>query len=59
VQYCTGRRVADVDDLILNTVGGVLGYGLLRLSLARRAASVDAEKPRPAGGVSSHSGGPS
>ena len=26
VQYITGRRVADVDDLILNTLGGVLGY---------------------------------
>jgi glycopeptide antibiotics resistance protein len=25
-QYVSGRRVADVDDLILNTVGGVLGY---------------------------------
>ena len=28
----TGRRVADVDDLILNTAGGVLGYCILRLS---------------------------
>ncbi len=26
VQYATGRRVADVDDLILNTTGGVLGH---------------------------------
>src|SRR5262245_10662828 len=25
-QYCSGRRVADVDDLILNTLGGLLGY---------------------------------
>jgi glycopeptide antibiotics resistance protein len=25
-QYISGRRVADVDDLILNTVGGLLGY---------------------------------
>jgi glycopeptide antibiotics resistance protein len=30
VQYATGRRKADVDDLILNTLGGVLGYALLR-----------------------------
>jgi glycopeptide antibiotics resistance protein len=27
-QYVSGRRVPDVDDLILNTVGGVLGYAL-------------------------------
>ena len=27
-QYCLGRRVADVDDLILNTLGGWFGYGL-------------------------------
>jgi glycopeptide antibiotics resistance protein len=25
-QYVSGRRVADVDDLILNTLGGLLGY---------------------------------
>jgi glycopeptide antibiotics resistance protein len=29
-QFFSGRRVPDVDDLILNTVGGVLGYGLSR-----------------------------
>ena len=35
-QYISGRRVPDVDDLILNTLGGVLGY--LALSrLSRRA----------------------
>jgi glycopeptide antibiotics resistance protein len=28
-QYASGRRVADVDDLILNTLGGLLGYWLL------------------------------
>jgi glycopeptide antibiotics resistance protein len=26
-QYLSGRRVADVDDLILNTAGTILGYG--------------------------------
>ena len=25
-QYISGRRVPDVDDLILNTLGGMLGY---------------------------------
>ena len=36
VQYMTGRRVADVDDLILNTLGGVLGYWTLSFWLSRR-----------------------
>jgi glycopeptide antibiotics resistance protein len=31
-QYVSGRRVPDVDDLILNTLGGTLGY----LALGRR-----------------------
>jgi glycopeptide antibiotics resistance protein len=31
-QYSSGRRVADVDDLILNTLGGLLGYYALRRS---------------------------
>lgn len=30
VQYFIGRS-ADVDDLIMNTVGGVIGYGLFKL----------------------------
>jgi glycopeptide antibiotics resistance protein len=29
-QFISGRRVPDVDDLILNTIGGVLGSALLR-----------------------------
>jgi glycopeptide antibiotics resistance protein len=28
LQYVSGRRIADVDDVILNTLGGVMGYGL-------------------------------
>lgn len=27
LQYGSGRRIADVDDLLLNTLGGLLGYG--------------------------------
>ena len=34
-QYLGGRRVADVDDLILNTLGGLAGWGLLSIGLAR------------------------
>jgi glycopeptide antibiotics resistance protein len=26
LQYDSGRRVADIDDVLLNTLGGVLGY---------------------------------
>jgi glycopeptide antibiotics resistance protein len=42
LQYFSGRRVADVDDLILNTLGGCLGYGLWSLGLraARRGRPV-------------------
>lgn len=29
-QFASGRRVGDVDDLILNTLGTLLGLGLLR-----------------------------
>lgn len=49
VQYMTGRRVADVDDLILNTLGGVLGYGILRFASSRRVGEMpDSEtKNRP------------
>jgi glycopeptide antibiotics resistance protein len=46
LQYRSGRRVADVDDLTLNTLGTLLGYGAYvglarlraRLSLPCRAA---------------------
>jgi glycopeptide antibiotics resistance protein len=31
-QYLSGRRIADIDDVILNTLGAVLGYWLLRAS---------------------------
>lgn len=33
LQYLEGRRVADVDDVILNLVGAVLGYGLFRAAV--------------------------
>lgn len=29
IQYATGRRVGDVDDVILNTAGGLLGWCVL------------------------------
>jgi glycopeptide antibiotics resistance protein len=37
LQGISGRRVADVDDLILNTLGGLIGFGLwLALGRLRR-----------------------
>ncbi len=59
VQYATGRRVADVDDLILNTAGGVLGHCTLSLFLSWRRGPIDFETERPAGGISKKPGGPS
>ncbi len=35
-QARSGKRVADVDDLILNTLGGLVGFGLLRAWERRR-----------------------
>lgn len=29
-QFASGRRIADVDDLLLNTAGAVIGYALQR-----------------------------
>jgi glycopeptide antibiotics resistance protein len=59
-QYGSGRRVADVDDLTLNTLGGLLGYWLwVRLGSSgawrggRRGgtrSSVDLAGDHPAGG---------
>lgn len=57
VQYGSGRRVADVDDLILNTAGGVLGYGLLWLALGRRDRTAAAKSGGPAGNLVEGPGG--
>jgi hypothetical protein len=57
VQFSTGRRVADVDDIILNTAGGILGYYALSLSLSCRRASIAGEREQPAGGVAEYPGG--
>jgi glycopeptide antibiotics resistance protein len=32
-QYVSGRRVADVDDVLLNVAGGLLGYALFRMAV--------------------------
>lgn len=37
LQYYTRRGTADIDDIILNTFGMLLGYGVIRLFLAINA----------------------
>jgi glycopeptide antibiotics resistance protein len=41
-QYASGRRVPDVDDLILNTLGGAIGYRLANHRAAHGAPSAEA-----------------
>jgi glycopeptide antibiotics resistance protein len=57
IQYATGRRFADVDDLILNTFGGVLGHYTLSL-LAAMQRGTRAFGRRPAGDGSPPTDGP-
>ena len=58
VQYTSRRRVADVDDLILNTAGGVLGHCILWLLFTRRSGPFHDEKEGPAGVIRATPGGP-
>jgi glycopeptide antibiotics resistance protein len=58
VQYATGRRIADVDDLILNTSGGVLGHCSLSFFLSWPSGTIVSKRERPAGDESSRPGGP-
>ena len=48
LQGLSGRRVADVDDVILNTAGGLIGYGFWVVagwfSMPRRRDDQEAER---------------
>ena len=44
-QGYSGRRVADVDDLILNTVGGLVGFGMWSAFEALRRRSIGSGRP--------------
>lgn len=46
LQYRSGSRVADVDDLILNTLGGLIGYGAW-LSMGRGMRTMGRWRGRP------------
>ena len=57
VQYATGRRVADVDDVLLNTLGGALGYLLFWWPFA--IGRDPAREGGPVEGLAAASDGPS
>lgn len=41
-QYLTGARVADVDDVLMNTASGLIGYAAWRLARPRLTSQTDA-----------------
>lgn len=43
IQFITFSGSADIDDLILNTVGAAAGYGIIRLSFVRRWFKLDSD----------------
>jgi glycopeptide antibiotics resistance protein len=47
-QYASGRRVADVDDILLNASGALIGYAALRTARALVPRRASAPEP-PAG----------
>jgi glycopeptide antibiotics resistance protein len=50
LQYDSGRRVADIDDVLLNTLGGVLGYaGFVGLRRWRSRGPILPPAPRVRG----------
>ncbi|MBV8316714.1 MAG: VanZ family protein [Planctomycetaceae bacterium] len=46
LQYDSGRRVADIDDVLLNTLGGILGYAGF-VGLRRGWSEVRSSRRRP------------
>lgn len=43
-QLATARRIADVDDVLLNALGGLIGYGVYRV-VVRMLQATPAERP--------------
>lgn len=41
VQFFTFMGSADIDDLILNTIGGIVGYGIIKIQFIRRLLKLD------------------
>ena len=41
IQFITFCGSADIDDLILNTLGCVIGYGIIKINLLRKFFKID------------------
>ena len=55
---CPGSPSPELEAVILNTAGGILGYYALSLSLSCRRASVVGAREQPSGEVAEYPGGP-
>ena len=33
LQYITGAGIGDIDDIILNLIGGIIGFAIYRISI--------------------------
>ena len=48
VEYVTGRGSLDIDDVILNLIGGVIGYGIWKLKFVQHIVNAMAAPEEPA-----------
>jgi glycopeptide antibiotics resistance protein len=41
IQFITFAGSADIDDLILNTIGAIIGYGIIQIKMIRKILKMD------------------
>jgi glycopeptide antibiotics resistance protein len=41
IQFITFMGSADIDDLILNTIGAIIGYGIIKIKMIRKLLKID------------------
>jgi glycopeptide antibiotics resistance protein len=41
IQFITFTGSADIDDLILNTIGAIIGYGIIKIKMIRKLLKID------------------
>ncbi len=41
IQFLTFRGSADIDDLVLNTIGCMIGYGIVQIKFMRKLLKLD------------------
>lgn len=41
IQFLTFCGSADIDDLILNTIGGIIGYGIIKIKFIKKILKLD------------------